>query len=334
MPIETRCSAMENLSARRRGELAPGGERFLGGRGCRRRRLCVGLPDRSDNVAWPRRVSVFGNLAFRPPGTRHERAEVDRRWGCPIHPITGSGLASVSVNVRSTRREKRAVGIVAAHGEARWSQRSRKQRSAHQVRPGIFVVDGECKCRYVARDHLRESIAIVVVQAAGPSIVSRSGRMPQDPNVPHFDIAPSELVRHRTERAEPPDLDAFWRLRVDEAEALKRPVELVPFEGGSYGLLRVWDVTFTGHGGTQSRRGCCIRRPTHPCRAAWSSSGMAADADCRSSTRSIPHAVMPPLSWTRAARAGRGPWARPATRATAARARSIPCTPIASRRSS
>ena len=47
--------------------------------------------------------------------------------------------------------------------------------------------------------------------------------------MPWFDLPLNQLREYRTDTAEPPDLDLWWRRRLDEARAAARPPTLTKF---------------------------------------------------------------------------------------------------------
>jgi len=44
--------------------------------------------------------------------------------------------------------------------------------------------------------------------------------------MPRFDLPLEQLREYRTETAEPPGFDSWWRLRLDQARAQARPPKL------------------------------------------------------------------------------------------------------------
>lgn len=71
--------------------------------------------------------------------------------------------------------------------------------------------------------------------------------------MPWFDLPLEQLNRYRTETAEPPDLDAWWRRTLDEARAAASPPELTRYEAGTYAPVEVYDAEFSGAGGDRIR---------------------------------------------------------------------------------
>jgi len=52
--------------------------------------------------------------------------------------------------------------------------------------------------------------------------------------MPWFDLPLNQLRDYRTETAEPPDLDLWWRQRLDEARTTVRPPALTRYEADTY----------------------------------------------------------------------------------------------------
>ncbi|GAA0207520.1 cephalosporin-C deacetylase [Saccharothrix mutabilis subsp. mutabilis] len=79
--------------------------------------------------------------------------------------------------------------------------------------------------------------------------------------MPWFDLPEAELKTYRTATAEPADLDAWWRDRLDAARALSQPPMLTPYGEDVYGPLRVWDAEFSGANGDRVKA-WYLRPPT------------------------------------------------------------------------
>jgi cephalosporin-C deacetylase len=71
--------------------------------------------------------------------------------------------------------------------------------------------------------------------------------------MPWFDRPLDQLRGYRTETAEPPDLDQWWQLRLDQARALARKPELTRYEADIYAPVEVYDAEFSGAGGDRIR---------------------------------------------------------------------------------
>jgi cephalosporin-C deacetylase len=71
--------------------------------------------------------------------------------------------------------------------------------------------------------------------------------------MPWFDLSLDQLREYRTETAEPPDLDRWWQLRLDQARAKAREPELTRYEADIYAPVEVYDVEFSGAGGDRIR---------------------------------------------------------------------------------
>jgi len=78
--------------------------------------------------------------------------------------------------------------------------------------------------------------------------------------VPWFDLPLEQLREHRTETAEPPDLDGWWAKRLQQARAAAKPAVLTRYEPASYGKMPVYDVEFSGDRGDRIR-GWYLRPP-------------------------------------------------------------------------
>ena len=70
--------------------------------------------------------------------------------------------------------------------------------------------------------------------------------------MPWFDMPLDQLREYRTQTAEPPDLDPWWRQRLDEARAAASPPTLTRYEADIYAPVEVYDAEFSGAG----RRSC------------------------------------------------------------------------------
>ena len=71
--------------------------------------------------------------------------------------------------------------------------------------------------------------------------------------MPWFDLPLNQLRDYRTETAEPPDLDLWWRRRLDEARATARPPTLTRYEAETYAPVEVFDTEFSGADGDRIR---------------------------------------------------------------------------------
>jgi cephalosporin-C deacetylase-like acetyl esterase len=58
--------------------------------------------------------------------------------------------------------------------------------------------------------------------------------------MPWFDLPLAQLGDYRTDTAEPPDLDLWWRRRLDEARATARPPVLTRYEAEIYAPVEVF----------------------------------------------------------------------------------------------
>ena len=64
--------------------------------------------------------------------------------------------------------------------------------------------------------------------------------------MPWFDLPLNQLREYRTDTAEPPDLDLWWRRRLDESRTAARPLTLTRYEAGTYAPVEVFDTEFSG----------------------------------------------------------------------------------------
>ena len=71
--------------------------------------------------------------------------------------------------------------------------------------------------------------------------------------MPWFDLPLEQLRAYRTETAEPPELDLWWQLRLDEARAKAREPSLTRYEADIYGPVEVYDAEFSGANGDRIR---------------------------------------------------------------------------------
>ena len=71
--------------------------------------------------------------------------------------------------------------------------------------------------------------------------------------MPWFDLPLNQLREYRTDTAEPPDLDLWWRRRLDEARSAVRPPTLTRYEADTYAPVEVFDTEFSGAGGDRIR---------------------------------------------------------------------------------
>ena len=75
--------------------------------------------------------------------------------------------------------------------------------------------------------------------------------------MPWLDLPLERLREYRTKDIEPPELDQWWQLRLDEARKQARPPELTRYEADIYGSVEVYDAEFSARAATASRRGTC-----------------------------------------------------------------------------
>ena len=71
--------------------------------------------------------------------------------------------------------------------------------------------------------------------------------------MPWFDLPLDQLRDYRTDTAEPPELDAWWRGRLGEARAAAREPILTRYQAGIYAPVEVYDTEFSGAGGDRIR---------------------------------------------------------------------------------
>jgi len=71
--------------------------------------------------------------------------------------------------------------------------------------------------------------------------------------MPWFDLPLDQLREYRTDTAEPPDLDLWWRRRLDQARAAARPPVLTRYQADIYAPVEVFDAEFSGAGGDRIR---------------------------------------------------------------------------------
>ena len=71
--------------------------------------------------------------------------------------------------------------------------------------------------------------------------------------MPWFDLPLDQLREYRTDTAEPPDLDLWWRRRLDQARAAARPPVLTRYQADIYAPVEVYDTEFSGAGGDRIR---------------------------------------------------------------------------------
>jgi cephalosporin-C deacetylase len=132
--------------------------------------------------------------------------------------------------------------------------------------------------------------------------------------MPWFDLPLDQLRDYRTDTAEPPDLDAWWRRRLDEAGAAAREPALTRYRPAMYAPVEVYDTEFSGAGGDRIR--------------AWYLRPAGGDGDPRARTvvkfigygggRGLPaeHALLPALGYTLLVMDTRGQGGRWSTGAT------------------
>ena len=71
--------------------------------------------------------------------------------------------------------------------------------------------------------------------------------------MPWFDLPLEQMREYRTETTEPPELDLWWQLRLEEARANTREPSLTRYEADIYGPVEVYDAEFSGAGGDRIR---------------------------------------------------------------------------------
>jgi len=71
--------------------------------------------------------------------------------------------------------------------------------------------------------------------------------------MPWFDLPLNQLREHRTDTAEPPDLDLWWRRRLEQARSMARLPVLTRYEAEIYAPVEVFDTEFSGAGGDRIR---------------------------------------------------------------------------------
>ena len=71
--------------------------------------------------------------------------------------------------------------------------------------------------------------------------------------MPWFDLPLEQLREYRTETAEPPELDTWWRMRLEQARAAASEPTLTRYEAGTYAPVEVYDTEFSGAGGDRIR---------------------------------------------------------------------------------
>jgi len=85
--------------------------------------------------------------------------------------------------------------------------------------------------------------------------------------MPWYDLPEEQLKDYRTGTAEPPGLDAWWQLRLDEARAAAREPALTRYEAGTYAPVQVYDTEFSGAGGDRIRAWYLVPGPEAPTEA-------------------------------------------------------------------
>src|SRR6266853_1539613 len=71
--------------------------------------------------------------------------------------------------------------------------------------------------------------------------------------MPWFDLPLEQLREYRTDTAEPPELDRWWELRLDEARAEANKPTLTRHETDIYAPVEVYDTEFSGAAGDRIR---------------------------------------------------------------------------------
>jgi cephalosporin-C deacetylase len=71
--------------------------------------------------------------------------------------------------------------------------------------------------------------------------------------MPWFDLPLEQLREYRIETAEPPELDTWWRMRLEQARAAASEPTLTRYEAGTYAPVEVYDTEFSGAGGDRIR---------------------------------------------------------------------------------
>jgi cephalosporin-C deacetylase len=71
--------------------------------------------------------------------------------------------------------------------------------------------------------------------------------------MPWFDLPLEQLREYRTETAEPPELDLWWQLRLDQARTQARPPVLTRYEADIYRPVEAYDAEFSGADGDRIR---------------------------------------------------------------------------------
>jgi cephalosporin-C deacetylase len=71
--------------------------------------------------------------------------------------------------------------------------------------------------------------------------------------MPWFDLPLEQLREYRTDTAEPPELDRWWELRLDEARAEANKPTLTRHEADIYAPVEVYDTEFSGAAGDRIR---------------------------------------------------------------------------------
>src|SRR6185369_16469610 len=112
--------------------------------------------------------------------------------------------------------------------------------------------------------------------------------------MPWFDLPLNQLHEYRTDTAEPPDLDLWWRRRLDEARTAARPPTLTRYEAGTYAPVEVFDTEFSGAGGDRIRA-WYLRPPGVGGQTRWWSRSSATEAagGCPPSTPCYPLLATP-----------------------------------------
>jgi cephalosporin-C deacetylase len=64
-----------------------------------------------------------------------------------------------------------------------------------------------------------------------------------------FDLPLAQLREYRTDTAEPPGPDQWWKLRLEEARVAARKAILTRHEADIYAPVEVFDTEFSGAGG-------------------------------------------------------------------------------------
>ena len=67
--------------------------------------------------------------------------------------------------------------------------------------------------------------------------------------MPWFDLPLDQLREYRTDTAEPPELDQWWKQRLEAARATAIPSRLILHKADIYAPVTVYDTEFSGADG-------------------------------------------------------------------------------------